>query len=418
MAPWGFIIALIGFFLFPLALLVPILLAFNVKGVRDRIYASRLSRIPGFRSGTRWKTLLGSFGYLFLISSVVFGTGAVMMASHTIEVTETNLSQGEIYAGEDVQVSAVIENTGNESTSGIVVLYSNGENTKQTRVSLKPGETRTVKFTHTFNEPGSYEIKIEDVTVGTLQVKANIEVGQTQVSESEIRAGDSVEVQAKIQNSGNKSETRTVALAVDGEVVAEKDVSLAPGETQSVTFSHSFEETGEYTVSIDGQEVGSVNVEAKTTTETTTTTKQSTTTTSTTTTRTSTPTTTTVSPSNDDYYTDLMRQTLESEGYDVREIRVANGRDNGGDKTVIVSVRSSATSTEELSSEIGAYTGVFVGAVEAGWDIDAMIVVVGNQNGEAVGTFYVKEEWVQRYLEGEITAEELSAKVLETLEAM
>lgn len=125
--------------------------------------------------------------------------------------------------------------------------------------------------------------------------------------------------------------------------------------------------------------------------------------------------TVTSTPSKDDeYYTTLMKVALRDQGFDVESVKVANGRDKGGDKNVIIAYRSSATTTNEISTEMGSMTGVFAGAVKDGWDIDVMVVVMGDLQGTAVGTWYCEESWIQDYLEGSISDEELVVKVLGT----
>lgn len=51
-------------------------------------------------------------------------------------------------------------------------------------------------------------------------------------------------------SSDSEINSQEVALYVDGEEVQTKEVSVESGETTTVTFSHTFEETGEYDVSV------------------------------------------------------------------------------------------------------------------------------------------------------------------------
>lgn len=254
-------------------------------------------------------------------------------------------------------------------------------------------------------------------SAGAMMIPADpIEFQETSLSREAAMPGDSVEVSGFIANTGNETETRTVELRVNGEARESTEVTLDPGERRKVRFNLTLNEAGDHEISLNQEVIGTVSVEAP---STPTPTPSPTATPTPTETPTPTPTpppTTTVSPSNDEYYKLVIRVSLENEGYDVSSIEVANGRPNGGDKTVIVSTRSSAQTVGDFASEIGAFAGAFAGAVGNEWDIDAMIVVVGDRQGRAIGTFYVEEEWAQSYVDGEMSGEEYATRVLETLQ--
>ncbi|WP_226007309.1 CARDB domain-containing protein [Natrinema salinisoli] len=67
------------------------------------------------------------------------------------------------------------------------------------------------------------------------------------VTES-VRPGDSVSVEATVENDGATPGNVTVPFTVDGETVDEQTVSLEPGETTTLSTNATFDEAGTYTV--------------------------------------------------------------------------------------------------------------------------------------------------------------------------
>jgi len=108
----------------------------------------------------------------------------------------------------------------------------------------------------------------------------------------------------------------------------------------------------------------------------------------------------------DEYYKQLVTSTLSSSGVDVSSVMIANGRNVGGEKILIVSYNSRASSEEEVLREIGWVVGSFVG------------VRKGDRQGKAIGTFYCKKEWVDRYIAGTLSVNELFLKVLNTMQKL
>ncbi|NHN48617.1 hypothetical protein G9464_13575 [Halostella sp. JP-L12] len=65
-----------------------------------------------------------------------------------------------------------------------------------------------------------------------------------------VRAGEAVEVTATVSNVGERIVQHPVRLRVDGVVVDERLVWVAPGETREVTFVRRFQGAGEYEVGV------------------------------------------------------------------------------------------------------------------------------------------------------------------------
>lgn len=68
-----------------------------------------------------------------------------------------------------------------------------------------------------------------------------------------IDAGESVEVTAAVENTGNVTETSQVSLLVFGEVVDTQEVTLEPGEEGTLTFTQRVDSPGSHTVEVAGE---------------------------------------------------------------------------------------------------------------------------------------------------------------------
>lgn len=102
--------------------------------------------------------------------------------------------------------------------------------------------------------------------------QAQFEVVQADVSVSTIAAGDSVNINVRISNTGGADGDFLTELLLDGEVVDTRDVSVAAGGTAQVTFDRAFGQPGDYSIQVNDFDVGEVTVspsQAGTTTSTT-----------------------------------------------------------------------------------------------------------------------------------------------------
>ncbi|MFC4541763.1 CARDB domain-containing protein [Halosolutus amylolyticus] len=65
-----------------------------------------------------------------------------------------------------------------------------------------------------------------------------------------VAPGETTEVEATIQNEGSSNETYPVRFTLDGETVAEKEISLEAGESTTVSTSLELDERGTYTIGV------------------------------------------------------------------------------------------------------------------------------------------------------------------------
>jgi hypothetical protein len=249
------------------------------------------------------------------------------------------------------------------------------------------------------------------------------EVADTSLSSTEAETGDPIEVRGMVSNPSNESESVMVEVSANGEVQDRQEIELEPGEEKEVRFELILDKPGEYDLEINDEAVGTITVSPDPTptpspTATPTPSPTATPTPSPTATPTPEPTpspTPTISPSDDDYYTDQLESSVQKEGISLQAIEVADGRSNGGDKMVIIGYRSSATTTTEVESEMEVSVEAFIDTVNHGWDIDGMVVILGEPDGTAAGQYHVEEEWIQSYLDGDISFETLMERIKDTI---
>ncbi|MCX6009774.1 MAG: hypothetical protein NTW48_07070 [Chloroflexi bacterium] len=91
---------------------------------------------------------------------------------------------------------------------------------------------------------------------------AAFEVVSLDITPLEITAGDTVTVTARVKNIGGSEGIYTAVLTIDGATVETKEVALAPGASETVTFSLVKDTPGTYQVGI-GELTSSLTVKQK-----------------------------------------------------------------------------------------------------------------------------------------------------------
>jgi len=107
----------------------------------------------------------------------------------------------------------------------------------------------------------------------------------------------------------------------------------------------------------------------------------------------------------------------EDAGLDVVSLEIADGRPNGGEKAVVLGYQSTAIDEQELATETGFILGAYLGSVNEGWDVDSLMVVIGDVNEQTIGTWYCTKEWTDQFLAGEMDQDEISLRALQTMES-
>ena len=130
------------------------------------------------------------------------------------------------------------------------------------------GELSQLPVTATGERDGRLTFEAGTPGFSTFVVAAQrprLELADTTVEPTTVEPGEAVAVNATISNTGTAAGERTVAVAVDGTVVAERTVTVQAGENETLSVLVVRNETGEYAVSVDDTDAGTFSVAAEST---------------------------------------------------------------------------------------------------------------------------------------------------------
>jgi hypothetical protein len=206
------------------------------------------------RYGTRGR-LVGTIQLSVIAALIVGVLGGCSTPTAAFEVSDLEVVTGgaEILPGDEVEVTARVENTGTLAGSYEAALSVDGTITLRQDVTLEPGQAKSITFAVAVDEPGEHTVSIEALT-GTLDVTAGPNFAVTTIRLSspspEILAGDEVEIVAEIANIGTMTGDYAATLRLGGVPVSSQDVALGAGESTRVRFVVTAGEPGAYEVQV------------------------------------------------------------------------------------------------------------------------------------------------------------------------
>ncbi|MFA9417843.1 CARDB domain-containing protein [Natrinema sp. HArc-T2] len=186
-------------------------------------------------------------------------------ATFGVSIDETN---SPVIPGEPLAVEATLENVGDRAGTQDVEIAVDDTPGESTAVTLESGETTTVTLNYdTANlEPGEYPLTVSTEnetaeTTVTVEQPATFAISDLTAPDTG-QPGDEVTVTATLENVGDREGTQTVAYAVDEQVVDESSVTLAAGETTTISFTSQLPPgTSTHTIATDDDQA-SVTIEA------------------------------------------------------------------------------------------------------------------------------------------------------------
>ncbi|QLG64315.1 PKD domain-containing protein [Halorarum salinum] len=233
----------------------------------------------------------------------------------------TDSDTATVTVSESAALSAVIDASTTEATPGDVISFDGGASTPADGITdyrweFGDGENGTgVTAEHAYEDPGTYTVTLRvngtDNATATAEMEVTVaedgggdggdggnggndgdddngdnsspppssggggggggappapdpepsfELGGVNATNGELLAGEEAEFSIRVENVGDAAGTREVEFAVDGTTTAGRSVDLAPGEAETVTFTHRFAEAGTHTVELGGAEPTEVRV--------------------------------------------------------------------------------------------------------------------------------------------------------------
>ncbi|WP_336002029.1 CARDB domain-containing protein [Halorientalis halophila] len=179
-------------------------------------------------------------------------------ASFDVSVASTN---SPVTEGEALEVTATVTNTGEQDGTQTVELASSGSTLDSQDVTLAAGASQqvTLSWTTGSGDAGSYDLTVSSanasatasVTVEAPAAPASFGVSVTG-SNSPVTEGETLTVDATVENTGEQSDTQTVDLDVGGGVQDSQEVTLGAGESQTITLSWTTGsgDAGDYTATV------------------------------------------------------------------------------------------------------------------------------------------------------------------------
>lgn len=212
-----------------------------------------------------WEVSATRNGYEPATRSVTVAGGSMttvdlsLSAALSVEVQSTS---SPVRPGETLAVTARVENTAGSTVSGTVVLAVDGTRRDSSTVTLSAGEERTVTLEW---QTGSGDAGTHTATVDAGADTASTDVSVTDAgglavdiagTDAPVAPGEALAVDVRLENTAGSEVTETVSLSVGGEQRDSREVTLAAGESTTVTLTWNDATSGDYTATVTAGENG------------------------------------------------------------------------------------------------------------------------------------------------------------------
>ena len=186
----------------------------------------------------------GTYSHEIATANDTTSGSLTVQAPANFQLDNLNPTDGTVVEGEQIDISATVENTGDVDGTQTVSL-SVGSLSQQKQVTVSGSDFQLVTFQNVDTGalgPGQYTHQIQtanDTISGnlTVQDQADFRVSNVQLSTGSVEQGQRINVSADVQNVGDVQGTQTVALAIDS-VSASESTTLAAGTSEQVTFQN------------------------------------------------------------------------------------------------------------------------------------------------------------------------------------
>ena len=86
------------------------------------------------------------------------------------------------------------------------------------------------------------------------------------------------------------------------------------------------------------------------------------------------------------------------------------------DNTVQLRYVPTGTEYEELSAEIGTISGGFIREIENGWGVNRLNADLVSEEDQELAEWHIKSEWIEEYRDGQLSPNQFSLRIIETVE--
>ena len=173
-----------------------------------------------------------------------------------------------VTTGETINISVGIENYGGTAGSYEIPVYVDGTAESTLNGTIEPDERVSEIVTRAFDDPGRYDIRIDDTQVTVVvQEPTQLSVSDISADSQTIETGESVTITATIQNPEAVPGRGEFPIRINGEARDTKIVHLDAGAETTVELTETFTESGTYTVQIGSGELTLTVLDPETETE-------------------------------------------------------------------------------------------------------------------------------------------------------
>lgn len=172
-----------------------------------------------------------------------------VLAPAYFEIESVAVSPPSPIAGRPAHIEVKIRNTGDVGGRQRVTLSIDGSAVGSQEITIQGGSTESVRFEYRFSA-GRHRIRVTtrddhfSTTVNVLR-PVYFAVRDLRASPSPAYVGDTVHIEARIENTGDVSGEQVIRLYI-GNHVDSRTVSLAPHSDTSVSFTYIFSNPGRY----------------------------------------------------------------------------------------------------------------------------------------------------------------------------
>ena len=220
---------------------------------------------PTMTPKRNWFPAIVSLSFLLVALAVagigLAGTAAAQDNSGGNFVVNINDTNSPVTENDTLEVEVIVENTGSETDSQEIYLNTSGTQRDVETIALDPGASfsKNLTWDTESGDAGQYEINVsseDDFSTRTVTVDdvSEFDVEIDSVNEP-VREGDTLEVEAAVENTGASSDTQEIELELDGVVRDSETLSLNSGNSGLVTLEWETDtgNAGEYEANVSSE---------------------------------------------------------------------------------------------------------------------------------------------------------------------
>lgn len=173
---------------------------------------------------------------------------AIVEVQSSVAVTGYSVANQNVYTGEEISVTATVENTGGTTDDITVALYDADRNTTkdQQYLSLGAGNTQQVSLKTSYSWAETHNLTINGESKTPVTVEDRVSVTDVSVSDDVIEKGQSVQYDVTLKNPTSVSSSYTLGYDIGGGYQS-KPVSVSAESTKTVSLPQkSYTEPGEH----------------------------------------------------------------------------------------------------------------------------------------------------------------------------